>query len=425
MLFRHFHILLLSVRMAQPPTYCELLAEIYEENAANRYVMDRFYDDQDIPGFDHDKYEEQEIDDKEGFNQPQGDRLRVENIIRPPPSKNEQGKASYTYNKDIRTTVMNIDGRFREVIDPLPARLSRNQCAANAAIQTNFGQSSATEFAILLARQYKNVTSIKIASLEFENSFYTFSALDPVSGIGRDNTSYQIILDDQIGTTGATGPFVVIPDGNYTVNQLLSQVTTSTYSAVESGYGYTGTTGFTGDTGYFYFNITQNPQTQKLTFSSNHQFQLIFPQTNNNFTFNGLGYNLGLYNLIDNYSTFDVAPYTLVSNTRPDVIQDKYVYIVINDWYQVKHQYASQTELMATLKVPLTVPKFAIQFDNIELDTETKVYYFPQPENVHKLTISVIDAYGNLLDMQGGSYSMSFALTEILQSDIYEKLLQL
>lgn len=411
--------------MAQIPTYCELLAEIYEENAANQYVMDRFYDDQDLPGFDHDKYEEQEIEDKEGFNQPQGDRLRPENVIRPPPSKNDQGKVSYSYNKDIRTTVMNIDGRFREVIDPLPARLSRNQCASDAAIQSNFGQSTATEFAILLARQYKNVTSIKIASLEFENSFYTFSALDPVTGIGRDNTSYQILLDNQIGTTGGTGPFVTIPDGNYTVNQFISQVTTSTYTSVENAYGYTGTTGFTGDTGYFYFNITQNPQTQKLTFSSNHQFQLVFPQTNNNFTFNGMGYNLGLYNLIDNYSTFDIAPYTLVSNTRPDVIQDKYVYIVINDWYQVKHQYASQTELMATLKVPLTVPKFAVQFDNIELDTDTKVYYFPQPENVHKLTISVLDAYGNLLDMQGGSYSMSFALTEVLQSDIYEKLLQM
>jgi hypothetical protein len=80
---------------------------------------------------------------------------------------------------------------------------------------------------------------------------------------------------------------------------------------------------------------------------------------------------------------------------------------------------------MATLKVPITVPKFSIQFDNIQLDTDTKVYYFPQPENVYKLTISVLDVYGNLLDMQGGSFSMSFALTEILQSDIYEKLLQL
>ena len=425
MLFRHFHILPLSVRMAEHPTYCELLAEIYEQNAANRYVEDRFYEDEDLPGFDYDKYEEQEIEDREEFNKPQGDRLKVDNVIRPPPSKNEQGKASYSYNKDIRTTVMNIDGRFREVVEPLPARLSRNQCAADAAIQTNFGQSSSVQFAILLARQYKNVTSIKIASLEFENSFYTFSALNPVTGIGRDNTSYQIILDDQIGTTGATGPFVTIPDGNYTVNQLISQITSSTFSAVQSAYGYTGTTGFTGNTGYFYFNVTQSPNTQKLTFSSNHQFQLVFPQTDSNFTGNGLGYNLGFYNLIDNYSTFDVAPYTLVTSTRPDVIQDKYVYIVINDWYQVKHQYASQTELLGTLKVPLTVPKFAVQFDNIELDTDTKVYHFPQPENVQKLTISVVDAYGNLLDMQGGSFSMSFAVTEVLQSDIYEKLLQM
>ena len=49
--------------MAEHPTYCELLAEIYEQNAANRYVEDRFYEDEDLPGFDYDKYEEQEIEE--------------------------------------------------------------------------------------------------------------------------------------------------------------------------------------------------------------------------------------------------------------------------------------------------------------------------------------------------------------------------
>jgi len=416
---------MLSVRMAQQPTYHELLAEIYEENAANQYVESRFYENEDIEGFDHDKYEDQEIEDRDAFNKFQGDRIKPENVIKPPPSTNEQGKASYGYNKDIRTTVVNIDGRFRQVPTTLPTRLTREQCASQAAIQANFGASSGTQFAILLAKQYKNVVSVKITSLEFENSFYTFTHLDPVTGIGRENTTFQILLDSDVGSTGATGAMVTIPDGNYTVPQLITSIVSNTLSSVEPVYGLTGTTGYTGNTGYFWFDITQNPQTLRLTVSSNHEFQLRFPQTVDNFTGNGIGYNLGFYNVQDNYSTADVSPYTLLADTRPDVIQDNYVYIVINDWYQVRHQYQNQTELMAFLKVPLTAPKFTIQNDNVQLDTTTKEYFFPQPTNIQKLVISVVDSYGQVLDMQGGAFSMSLAISEVLQSNIYEKLLQI
>lgn len=426
MLFSYFHIPVLSVRMGeqQPPTYQEMLAEIYEENAANQYVVDRFYEDEDVDGFDVDKYSELEIQDKDEFNKFQGDRNKPDNVVKPPASTNEQGKASYAYNKDIRTTVVNIDGRFRAVSSQTNERPSRSQCAAEAAIQENFGQSSGTQFAIMLGKQYKNVTSIKVTSLEFENSFYTFTALNPETGLGRDNTSFNIKLDNDIGATGATGATITIPDGNYDVPLLSSTIISNTLSAVQSTYGYTGTTGYTGVSGYFYFGINQDPRTLKLTITSNHEFGIDFPSTTSSFTKNGIGYNLGFYDLNDNLSTI-TAPYTLTGNTRPDVKQDQYIYLRINDWYQVHHQYPDQTKLSAFLKVPITVPKFTVQYDNVQLDTVTKEYFFSQPTNVHKLVISVIDSYGALLDMQGGSFSMSLAIDEILQANIYEKLLQL
>ena len=426
MLFSYFHIPRLSVRMGeqQPPTYQEMLAEIYEENAANQYVVDRFYEDEDVDGFDVDKYSELEIQDKDEFNKFQGDRNKPDNVVKPPASTNEQGKASYAYNKDIRTTVVNIDGRFRAVSSQTNERPSRSQCAAEAAIQENFGQSSGTQFAIMLGKQYKNVTSIKVTSLEFENSFYTFTALNPETGLGRDNTSFNIKLDNDIGATGATGATITIPDGNYDVPLLSSTIISNTLSAVQSTYGYTGTTGYTGVSGYFYFGINQDPRTLKLTITSNHEFGIDFPSTTSSFTKNGIGYNLGFYDLNDNLSTI-TAPYTLTGNTRPDVKQDQYIYLRINDWYQVHHQYPDQTKLSAFLKVPITVPKFTVQYDNVQLDTVTKEYFFSQPTNVHKLVISVIDSYGALLDMQGGSFSMSLAIDEILQANIYEKLLQL
>jgi hypothetical protein len=257
-----------------------------------------------------------------------------------------------------------------------------------------------------------------------ENSFYTFTALNNQTGLGRDNTSFNITLDRDIGASGATGARVIIPDGNYDLPLITSAIVSNALSAVRSTYGYTGTTGYTGNTGYFYFAIDQDPRTLKLTFTSNHEFNLEFPVTTSNFTKNGLGYNLGFYNTNDNISTA-VAPYTLAAVTRPDLKQDYYVYIVINDWYQVQHQYADQTKLSAFLKVPITTPKFTVQYDNVQLDTVTKEYFFPQPQNIHKLEISIVDNYGTVLNMQGGSFSMSLAISEILQSNIYEKMLQI
>jgi hypothetical protein len=413
----------------QQPTYQELLSEIYEENAANQYVVNRFYEEEDIAGFAADKYEDQEIEDKEEFDKFQGDRNKVENVVVPEASKNEQGKASYGYNKDIRTTVVNIDGKFRETVAPNTNRNTQSACAAQAAITATFGESSGTEFVILLGRQYKNVTSVKVTSLELENSFYTFSSFNEKTGVGRDNTRFNItLLSKDYGITGATGARVTIPEGNYDLSLLTSTIMSNTLSGVYTTYGITGATGFTGNTGNtgnFYFGITQDPRTLKLTLSSNYEFIIDFPVTTGNFTKNGLGYNLGFYNAIDNISSASGPPYILATETRPDVKQDFYIYLQINDWYQVQHQYPDQTKLSAFLKIPLTVPKFTVQYDNVQLDTNTKELFFPLPVNIQKLLIKLVDNYGLVLDMRGGSFSMSLAISEILQSSIYEKLLQM
>ena len=415
--------------MAQQPTYHELLSEIYEENAANQYVFDRFYENEDVDAYDEDKYDDHEVQDKEAFNKFGGNRVKIENIVKPLPSTNEQGKASYGYNKDIRTTIVNIDGRFREVVPPTAIRPTREECAANAAIQANFGESSGTQFAILLARQYKNVTSVKIASLEFENSFYTFTALNEVTGIGRENTSMQFIAYEPTSDPLVSIPHpltITIPDGNYVISTPgatgptngLIQTIQQGIKAAALADGITGTIANS-------ISIDQNVQTLKLTFSFAWSFELVFPSTTFNFTKNGIGYNLGFYNVQNNFSIVDGLLYKLTANTRPDVIQDRYVYIKINDWNHVHHQYPDQTELTAFLKVPLTAPKFQTQYDNIQLDTIEKEHFFIQPVNIQKLEISIIDSYGQLLDMQGGSFSMSMSIGEILQSNIYEKLLQL
>ena len=452
MLLRHFHIPVLSVRRMSknaeqpPPTYQEILAEIYQDNATNQYVFDRFYENEDVDGFADDKYQDQEIqEDREAFNKFGGNRLQVENVVIPPPNPNEQGKSSYGYNKDIRSSTVNLDGRFRNV----PVRfnnnepLTREQCAADVAAQTNFGDSSSSQFVISLARQYKNVTSVKINTLEFDNSFYTFTAKNEMTGLGRENTVLEVTVTGTTGTGAGTalfdyGPYLVqIPDGNYEVQGLVQTLITAMNYTVYNGNvgnaqynvpplaGFTGigVSGQTGFTGYI------NPQTLGFTIGCYFPFFINFPQTNDNFTKNGIGYNLGFYDLNVPVSRFIYGSpgtfYSLTSDTRPDVVQDRYVYLVINDWAQIAHQYPDQSELQAFVKIQLTAAKFTTQYNNIEFDTDRKEYFFPQPVNIQKLNISLVDSYGSTLNMQGGAISMSLSINEILQSSIYEKLLQL
>jgi hypothetical protein len=410
-----------------------MLAEIYEENAANQYVVDRFYEDEDVDGFNEDKYSDHKIEDRDEFNKFQGDRNKPDNVVKPMPSTNEQGKASYGYNKDIRTTLVNIDGKFRPIPSTISPRLTAAQCGATVIGTENVSKSSSTEFYSLLAKQYKNVTSVKVSSLEFENSFYTFTSLDPTTNIGRGNTTFSIGLSDYEGTplinvdtVDKTNPAVVtIPDGNYNISEFITSITSATQAAVYKTYGITGTTEYTSDETFFYFAIIQDPVTIKFTLKSNFAFSLVFPQTNDCFTKNGIGYNMGFYYTTGYNSNLYEPPYTILADARPDVVHDTYVYLVINDWYQIRHQYPDQTELTAFIKIPLTVPKFAVQYDNVQLDTSSKEYFFPQPTNIQKLEISVVDAYGSVLNMNGGSFSMSFAINEILQSSIYEKMLQI
>ena len=504
----------------QPITYQQLLAEVFDENARNQLVDAQEYEEEDVDAYDVDKYSENEIEDGEEFNKFQGDMNKPENVIKVEATTGG-GTTTYGYNKDIRTTVVNIDGKFRNTSSVLPARATYTQCASGAGAATAFGGTSATEFLVGLARQYKNVTSVKIITMEFENSFYTFSGLKTQSdGIvtGRENTSFiftyvnnatnsttvidsvslypgsnsisltwndsgaasrtitvatvaapntiiKTITDSgsdlqywtfptlpyrnpytvTVSNLSVDGPYIVtltagsppntskavaanivIPDGNYALtgtNGLIPTISSAITAAISSGLpsGWNLTN----------FSITQDPYSLKLSFNWDHLFELQFPTTTDCFTKNGIGYNLGYYNtlitLTDKYITFNSATgiYSAVADTRPDLTPDRYVFLVINDWYQVHHQYPDQTQLSAFLKVPLNTAKYQVQYDNVALDTNTKEYFFPQPVNIQKLDISMVDVYGKVLDMNGGSFSMSLAINEVLQPGIYENLLKL
>jgi hypothetical protein len=77
------------------------------------------------------------------------------------------------------------------------------------------------------------------------------------------------------------------------------------------------------------------------------------------------------------------------------------------------------------MKIPLTSPKNAIQFMNSTTNTAAREYFFQQPTNITSLLFELVDAYGKTLQMNGSTFSVTLEFQEILQSDIYEKMLEL
>lgn len=357
-------------------TYQQILAEQYDENAKKLLVQQQDYEEEDVDAYDKDEYDENELEDKELFNRFQP-RHTDDNIIQPSKSTHDPLR----HKVKLRTRVLNIDGKFRGFISPVNNPI--NTCTGNSIVTPDVGTDSGTSssyFVFLPSRVFKNVTSIKLTSFEFPNVFYTFSA-------ARGNTTFQI-----------NSKLITIPDGNYSITDIVGIVNPqlSSESVVMSYSSNTNKVNFTGTSFSLYF-------TTSVTGPNG----------------NGIGYNLGFSTTVYSSAT------THISDQFIDVVQDPYVYLAINDYNLVEHQEYGQTHFDVFAKITLPTGKGTIVYDNNYINSSTKEYHFPQPVNVSKFEIKILDAYGQVLDLQGANFSMTLELQEVIDSALYEKMREL
>jgi hypothetical protein len=415
--------------------YQQVLAEVYEENAKNVLVHQTEYDDENQPAYEEYDYDDNDLPDKEDFNKFPGDRNKPEHVIKPPHKPDGLGLTSVKKDNIFRTNVLNIDGQFRS--NQIPVNIQTNDCQGNfiPSELTLAPESvqSGTNFSFRTARQYKNVYSVEVTSIEFPNSFYTFSS-------DRGNTTFTITY---LGNTYS----LVIPDGNYTnivnlisgtpylpnIDPLVPDITTLT--GVIQQVINIGINNFINPNDIL--RINYNPNIHSVYFtgtvSGNKLFTITFPYVQVNSYSNGLGYNLGFIQESytsklgkePNYTVYGLGldVQIILAETFPDSVQDRYVYLKLSDWDLITHQNPNQTSFTAFLKIPLTTPKFTIQFDNNSLNTTTKKYFFHQPTNINLIQISLLDAYGNIIDLQYSSFSLTLQIQEVLSTSTYERLL--
>jgi len=267
----------------------------------------------------------------------------------------------------------------------------------------NYGNPPDTsDFMIRLPEPIKNVMRIRLSSIEIPPVEYTFS-------LEKGNCTCTLI---DTGTYSIT-----LPEGNYSADSLLAKLI-SLFNAVSPGY--------TGSV---------DPISGKLTINSTKDFTLLFGANDINVcsrkTHWGLGYFLGFrVPFTDSSGTVQSMRQIVSSNqsitayASPLVSQNTYYLMQLQcpDLLDnIRHRVSGNASISAFAKIILKNNGFNIDYDDNSNDV-WKEYTFLAPTNISQLRIKLLDPFGVPVRLTTADWSMTFELTEVVNSHTYETL---
>jgi hypothetical protein len=272
---------------------------------------------------------------------------------------------------DIVKHIINIDSRFR-----VPKE-----------------GSSASNFYFRLPTPIRNVLRIRVTSIEFANNYFVFSAY-------RRNVTFWV----SFGSPAVTAS-VVIPDGNYSVDALVDTVNDLFASSALS-----------------WLTISFNEVAGEFTFTGSQDFSIntVCGSTdtwNREFDY-GLGYNLGFSRGI--FEAIDISGGTVfaaVSNQSAYFAGDPYVFLRVNDFECVR-QTAGGYQFGALAKIIMSQAKDYMNFDDYT-GHHAKEVTFPNPYDLTRFKIQLVDPYGQLLEMDSAQFSFSLEVLEVRNLSLY------
>ena len=271
---------------------------------------------------------------------------------------------------DVTKHIVNVDSRFR----------------------LSAGQTSAGDFYYLLNPPIKNVLRIRLTSIEFPNNFPFFTT-------ARGNTSVTVLYTS--GGTAMSG-VATIPAGNYDTTDMAAALATALTAA--TGGTVVISVSFNTTTGAFQFSASQFFALDTATGALTRPFDY------------GLGYYLGFGKGVKPAVVVG-GSYVLTSDCCANLAGDNYLFLRVNDYNCVRHN-TGDTEVLALAKVLLREPKNYMAYDDYS-GQHAKEVVFPAPQNLSRLHIQVVDAYGSPIDMCSANFSFSMEVLEIKNSTLY------
>jgi hypothetical protein len=273
----------------------------------------------------------------------------------------------------MENALINIDSKFRDVAKyPDPGN-----------------------FTYILSEPLKNISFIRLASIELPTAFYTFLSTN-------NNISFTLTTPEGFYSD------IYIPEGNYDSTTMITTIQ-DIFNIRNQENGTQ-------------FRISWNPINFKVTISNTTPFNLIL---GNDTKHRSLGYRLGYIFSDNNYlasnqsdSYDDIAGeylYKWTADTFLNITKDEYLFVRIND-YGVIYNANREKNLLA--KIILYDQQFIV--DN-GANFLTKTYKFKQPVNLSKFDIELVNQFGKTVDMNYIDFSMTLEVGQIYDSGEYDK----
>ena len=262
----------------------------------------------------------------------------------------------------------------------------------NSVFRNNYYSSSPSNFKYILPSDIKNVTELRLASIEIPNSWYLFSQT-------KGNNQFQITTDN----SGVVSTFLItIPSGNYDNTTLPDYL--NNYFAMA-----------TTDLQYFQFAIDstsfkslfQLTAATPLHFSYSIQFA---NATNITDLMNTAGWILGF-----RMATYQPINGIITSEGIFDGGGDRYIYVAVDDYQYNSNALnivclnQSSLEKNILAKIPMVNGKLSMIIDDNSCPlSKTRKYH--GPVNIRQLNIQLFDMYGSLVDLNSMDYSLTLEL---------------
>lgn len=368
-------------------TYLEILAENdtdaredYKFNPKDLFVQhNELEEEQELETVE--KHTHTELENKEDFQKFGGS---YHQAGAPAPlneiTSDQYLKNSVLYEKNIKTHVINVDSRFRT--DP---------------------EDPSTDFTFRLLKPMRNIISLRISSIEFPNTYYTFSKT-------RQNTSFLLYYFRGPLDVTRQQKKIDIPDGNYSPEEIVDTINEILIDNPVS--------------------ISYNSIKGRILFDSPYYFEIDILGTNLAFSKrkydNGLGYNLGLrqkssselLQAVKEISNIQI--YKLEGTAIVDTIDNNYIFLSLEpDWKVVMNQTRDRELHHSFAKVIINVPKGSVLYDN-GANTITKEYWFQQPTDVTIIPVRISDPYDQTIDLSGMDFSFSLEMKEVRNAALHE-----
>lgn len=237
---------------------------------------------------------------------------------------------------------------------------------------------TSSNFVYHLDEEIKNIIYIKLGSVEFPSTFYSFTS-------AKDNLSFQI-------SDGVNSDTITLVEGNYT-SDLVTLKIQDQLDTINTDRGKD-------------YEIDLEVVTGKITITCSDSFNLDFSNGGNS---KSLGYLLGYSD--DTYSGTSISAENVI---RLNPIQ--YYFLKINELDNVKDYNVKN----AFAKIIQTTGSFDFTIQG-KSDFVSKEMVFRSPINLSKLNIQFVDYEDNILDFNGLPVSFTLEIGYVYDKKLYQE----